>query len=242
VRRYRPILLLLAALSIFAAFSSLGLYRASQSVPDFYEEALQFDHQAANIAGEELEQKVVALHNELEAGPNWELCLTDQQVNGWLAADFIEKFPSLLPPEVKEPRVSFQDNAAHVACRVDSGKMSSVLSLKLQAYLTDQPNEIAVRVSQVRAGMLPVPLAKVLDRVSAAALKSGFHLRWAQQDGDPVAVVALPTERPDVRNDVLVETLQIGSGLLRIAGSAADEPQSPARVAEASAESVKSQH
>jgi hypothetical protein len=108
--------------------------------------------------------------------------------------------------------------------------------------LTDQPNEIAVRVSQVRAGMLPVPLAKVLDRVSAAALKSGFHLRWAQQDGDPVAVVALPTERPDVRNDVLVETLQIGSGLLRIAGSAADEPQSPARVAEASAESVKSQH
>lgn len=240
-------MLMLALLSIFAAATSLGLYRASQSVPDFYHEALAFDAEAADVAGDQLEQKVVELHNVLETGPNWELCFSDQQVNGWLATDFVEKFPNLLPGEVKDPRISFQDNGAHIACRVDSGTASAVVSMKLEAYLTDQPNEIAVRVAHVRAGILPVPLAKVLDRVSAAARRSGIDLRWAQQDGDPIAVVALPTERPDVRNDVIVETLQIGAGMLRVGGSAVQEDAAlradqPARVAEVSAENSKSQH
>lgn len=244
VRRYRPLLLMLVLLSLFAAGSSLGLYRASQSVPDFYEQALAFDAAKADEAGDELEQKVVELHNELEASPRWELCLSDQQVNGWLATDFVEKFPNLLPPEVKDPRVSFQDNVAHIACRVDSSKVSAVVSLKLEAFLTDQPNQVAVRVSQVRAGVLPVPLTKILDRVSAAAIRSGIDLRWAQQEGDPVAVVALPTERPDVRNDVIVETLQLGEGMLRVGGSAvtADEQVQSARVAEVSTESSRNQH
>jgi hypothetical protein len=187
------------------AASVVGLYRASQSVPDFYETALELESVAAGQAGDALERQVVEMANDLEEGDRWELVLTDQQVNGWLATDLTEKFPHLLPPQLQQPRVAFQGKTTFVACQLNSGKVSTVLSLQLDPYLTQRPNEIAVRVRRVRAGMLPVPLTKLLDQISEAAHRSGLSLRWSQVDGDPVALVALPVERPEIRSGVMLE-------------------------------------
>jgi hypothetical protein len=222
----RRLFIVLMAMVLIGASSMFGLYRASQSVPEFYELAIEQETAAADRAGDELERQVVAMANDLEAGEHWELALTDEQINGWLATDLREKFPQLLPREVQEPRVAFKDRAAHVACRLDTGRVSTVLSLKLETYLTDQPNEIAVRVQRVRAGLLPVPLTKILDQITAVALQSGVSLRWSQRDGDPVALVAFPTQRPELRPGVVLQRLEVGSGELLVSGRAdADEPR-----------------
>jgi hypothetical protein len=222
MRRVRQIILLCAAIALSALAGLWSLYRASQSVPEFYELALELEAEQADEAGDELERQVVAMASDLEEGRRWELVLSDQQINGWLASDFNEKFPQLLPRDVQEPRVSFQDQMTCVACRINNDKVSTVLSVKLDAYLTDQPNEIAVRVQRVRAGVLPVPLTKILDQITAAAQQSGISLRWTQQDGDPVALVALPVERPDIRPGVVLERLEIGAGELVVSGIAND--------------------
>jgi hypothetical protein len=222
MRRVRRIILLCAANAILAFAGLWSLYRASQSVPEFYELALELEAEQADKAGDELERQVVAMASDLEEGRRWELVLSDQQINGWLATDFVEKFPKLLPRDVQEPRVSFQDQTTSVACRIKNDKVSTVLSVKLDAYLTEQPNEIAVRVQRVRAGMLPVPLTKILDQITAAAQQSGISLRWTQQDGDPVALVALPVERPEIRPGVVLERLEIGGGELVVSGVADD--------------------
>jgi hypothetical protein len=206
--------------AVLVAASVVGLYRASQSVPDFYETALEIESDAAGQAGDELERQVVAMANDLQEGERWELVLTDQQVNGWLATDLTEKFPELLPPQLQQPRVSFQDETTYVACQLHSGKVTTVLSLQLDPYLTQQPNEIAVRVRRVRAGMLPVPLTKLLDQISDAARRSGLSLRWSQEDGDPVALLALPVERPEIRSGVLLEQLDVATGALVVSGTA----------------------
>jgi hypothetical protein len=205
---------------MLVAASVIGLYRASQSVPDFYELALEVESDAADQAGDELERQVIAMASDVEQGERWELVLTDHQVNGWLAADLTRKFPDLLPPELRQPRVSFQDEMTYLACQLNSGKVSTVLSLQLDPYLTEQPNEIAVRVRRVRAGMLPVPLTKLLDQISVAAQKSGLSLRWSQLDGDPVALVALPVERPELRAGVMLDQLEVGRGALVVSGTA----------------------
>jgi hypothetical protein len=220
VRKLRHIAIALMAVSALGFLLLGGAYQASQSVPDFYQEALQAPPQRADQAGDEFEQEVVALHNELRDSDTWELALTDQQVNGWLATDLPEKFPGLLPEEAEEPRVAFRDEAIFVACRIDSGKLRAVLSLKLQPYLTDQPNEIAVRVDQVRAGALPIPLSQVLEQVSVAAINSGIPLRWAQEGSDPVALVSLPMDHPDLRRGVVLEQLEVATGRFRVAGRA----------------------
>ncbi len=238
MRRLRHVVLGLSTLAVIAAGGCFGLFQASQSVPDFYAEALSRSGESADQAGDALEQQMVTLHNELQSGESWELQMSDQQVNGWLATDLKQKFPQLLPAEIVEPRVVFREDAAHVACRLDTGKMSTVLSLKLQAYLTEQPNEVAIRIAHVRAGLLPVPLTQLLDRISATALASGLSLRWSQVEGDPVALVTLPTDRDDLRSGVLLEKLAVSPGMLCVAGIAdADQP----RVAESTAEISRSQ-
>ena len=207
-----PHYLLLVGLVLLTIVILIGIYRASQVVPSFYEEALAVQSNIAVQAGDELEQNVVGITGDIEQGASWQLVLTDQQINGWLASDLQEKFPALLPSDVHEPRVAFKDRVAHVACRIAAANVSTVLSFKLDAYVTDRQNEVAVRVYEVRAGRLPVPLTKMLDQITSAARQSGLSMRWSHLDGDPVALIALPVEQPEARPGVVLDRLDVATG------------------------------
>ena len=213
----------LVVVSIVGLFTA---YRASQSVPEFYQAALELELEEADEAGEQLEHRVLELQNDLDAGESWRLQLSETQINGWLSQDLPQKFPKLLPSEVKAPRVALEDGKALVACRIETKKFSSVLSLCLTPYLTEEPNVVALRISKVRAGRLPVPLGDTLDKITNSARKSGIEVRWGQEDGDPVALVTLPSESPDLKQGVLLEMLEIANTEVTLAGTAAVENQS----------------
>lgn len=220
MRILRRLLLCLLVLVAVVGVCLYSLFRASQSVPDFYTAALELDSRMADDAGDELEQQVVELHNELESGQSWELVLTAEQVNGWLATDLEQKFPGLFPSEVRQPRVAFQDGATHIACRLETPKVKTILSMALEPYLTEVPNELAIRVAHVRAGRVPIPLSGLLDKVAAAAMKAQFPLRWSQAAGDPVAIVRVPTEREELRPGIVIESVRVEDGKLYVSGKA----------------------
>ncbi len=184
--------------------------------------ALETDEVEADQAGDELEQQVLELHHELEQGKRWELVVTAEQVNGWLATDLEEKFPHLLPPEVQQPRVEFQNGETHIACRLKTPEFDAVLSMALEPYLTDEPNQVAIRVVYVRAGSVPVPLSGLLDQVSAAAMEAQVLLRWSQSDGDPVAMIQVPTDRPELEPGILIESISVEDGKFYMSGKADD--------------------
>lgn len=228
------------SLALLVGMTVFGIYQASQSVPQFYQEALTLKPAEADRAGEELERHVLSLQNELQdRQPDWQLRVTDQQINGWLSSDLHEKFPELLPKDVENPRIQFDDGNASIACRLKVGQISVVLSILLQAYLTDQPNEIAIQVEHVRAGKLPVPLHNLLDQIAAAALDSGVVVRWSQHNGDPVALIRLPASG-DTRNsnNLVLQQLNVKPGELQVAGGI--DPAQP-RVAESVGEKINRQ-
>ncbi len=68
------------------------------------------------------------------------------------------------------------------------------MSLSGQVYLTDKPNQVALRLHGVRAGWVPLPLDQLLQRVRDAARQNGVDLLWSQQDGDPVAMFQVPSK------------------------------------------------
>ena len=218
MRILRRMLLCLVVIAIMVGLALYSVFRASQSVPEFYTAALELERDVADQAGDELEQQVVELHQELEQGSRWEIVVTAKQVNGWLAADLDQRFPGLLPREVKQPRVAFQDGETHVACRLETPKVNTVLSMALEPYLTETPNELAVRIAHVRAGSVPVPLKGFLDRVSEAAMEAGVPLHWGQEGGDPVAIVQIPQSHEELSTGVIIDTIRIDDGLLHIAG------------------------
>ena len=195
-------------------------YRATQQVPEFYDQVLHVEPQVQQVAGYELEQQVLQLHNEVRETGDWEALFTDEQINGWLAFDLPEKFADALPPGVSEPRVEVEPHQAQIACRYETGQFRSVVSLALEIQLTDEPNVLAVRICQARAGMLPLPLSRFLDQISQRAGQADIMVRWTQQDGDPVALVTIPMRHEQYpRREIHLDTVELREGAVYLAGS-----------------------
>jgi hypothetical protein len=214
-------ILSVAAVAVIAAGALLlvGAYQAAKQEPEFYRQALSQQPQQQKKAGFELEQQVLELHNETRQDGRWQAVFTAEQINGWLAADLPDKFPKALPRGVTDPRVAIDPEQAQIACRYDDDKLSTVVSLAVELHLTEEPNVIAVRICQARAGVLPIPLKQWLDRISTAAQRSNLPLRWSQRDGDPVALVTVPTEHKDYAHRfVRLDTLELREGAIYLAG------------------------
>ena len=219
VRRFvRIVCLVLTVLAVAAGLLSGWVYYAWRQVPEFYEQALQLPPEKMAEAGDQLEEQVLALHNEVQDEGRWEAVFTAEQINGWLGVDLREKFPNLLPPQFQQPRVAIDQGQAQVACRYEGSRTPSVLSLAIQAYLTEQPNVVAIRIRKARAGMLPIPRSQVLDRVSELARQADVPLQWAQQDGDPVALVTVPGNYGELDHSLRLDTLELHPGELHVAG------------------------
>jgi hypothetical protein len=218
-RVWRAMLVLLATLVVGAAILLTAAYRASQEVPEFYQAALIREPVQAKAAADELERQVLNLHNEVRRPGRWEARFSQEQINGWLAADLPAKFPGALPRGVSDPRVNIQPEQMQLAVRYQQGDVLTVLSLAGDAYLTDRPNEIAIRIERVRAGAVPVPLGQFLEKIADRATDAGLPLRWTEEEGDPVALVALPLHRREFRGKNLhVDKLEIGDGEIVVSG------------------------
>jgi hypothetical protein len=212
-----------AAVALSVALSLLAVYQASRRVPDFYRQALAASPAAQQDGGQRFEQQALALHNQLHHTGRWEIRFTQDEINGWLAADLPAKFPRLLPVGVSEPRVAIDHDVVHVAVHYQRGGVDTVASLTGQIQLTDQPNEVAVQIVQARAGLVPVPLARFLQEIAERAARADMPLRWTEAKGAPVALLRVPLETKDARRQLVLERLDVRDGAFIVSGRTQDE-------------------
>jgi hypothetical protein len=190
------------AVSILGMLGLWLAYRATQQVPEFYREVLATPLTPPELrrTGDALEREILELHNDARREGRWEAIFAEPAINAWLAADLERKFPESLPPEVRDPRVRITAQNIQLACRYETEHWQTVVSVTADVYLTKVPNELAVRIREVHAGQLPLPLKKVVEEVSRQAARHGVPLRWSQEQADPVALVPLQfldDEHPD---------------------------------------------
>jgi hypothetical protein len=219
----RVALAVAVVLTIVAAAALWGVYQASQQVPEFYEHALAAPTETQAAAGQALERQAASLNNQVRRPGRWEARFTQDEINGWLAVDLPKKFPGSLPRGVSDPRVAVSPDQVQLAVKWQQGSTSAVLSAAGDAYLTEEPNQVAIRVLAVRAGALPVPLARFLDEIAERAASSGLPLEWTEVEGDPVALITLPLDREEFRGkQLLVEELRLEDGAIVVAGKTDD--------------------
>jgi len=222
----RRLLIAGATLVAGTALLLLGAYLAVRRAPTFYRQALAAPQDEQKTNGENFERSALALHNQLYEAGRWQTCLTQEEINGWLATDLPEKFPQALPPGISDPRIAIEDETVHLAVRYKRGGVDTVVSISGEAYLTAQPNEIAVRLDRARAGMLPVPLARFLQEITDRAAKADVPLRWTEVRGAPVALLRLPLDRDEEDKRVVLEDIRWRDGQLLVAGRT-EEPSLP---------------
>jgi hypothetical protein len=228
MRRVLNFLLFACGLTLLALLLlAWGGYRAARHEPEFYRRALATRPVESGKLGDELERQVLDLRNNLQQSGRWQTVFSEEQLNGWLAEDLPVKFPQLLPPGARDPRVEIADDTLRVACRFDNGQVATVVSFALQVQLAAEPNTLAIRLSRLRAGALPIALRQVLDPVTAAARKADIVLRWSQTGGDPVALVTVPSRHKDfVAGEIRLESVELVDHELRISGSTVPDDQS----------------
>ena len=219
--------LLITALPSIAvgAVSLWCLYQAARRPPAFYQQAIAAPVAAQVDEGEQFERTALELHNQLQHFGRWEACLTQEQVNGWLAIDLPAKFPRALPSGLSEPRIAIEDGMLRIALRYQRGGIDTVLSIAGEAYLTAQPNEIALRLDQARAGLVPIPLTRFLDEIAERAAQANVPMRWTEVSGAPVALIRPPLDTSDAANRrVVLDRLQLDRGQLVLGGRTEEVP------------------
>jgi hypothetical protein len=217
----RKRLLIAAGSAVLVALGLFGVYLAARHEPAFYHEAMHVDRAVLEKASDRMLQQTTALASAVKKRGRWEALFTAEQINGWLAVDLVRNHPNTLPPELHDPRVAIDPQRIAVACRFDRDGLTSVLSLTVEPYLPE-PNVLALRILSARAGLLPVPLGQVLDRISQAARDMHVRLEWRRAGGDPVAMLSLPPAADD--RPVRIETLRLGEGEVYVGGTTEATP------------------
>ncbi|MCE5269457.1 MAG: hypothetical protein LLG00_16395 [Planctomycetaceae bacterium] len=212
-------ILLVSSLMLVAVVALLlvGLWLVVSHEPAFYRRTLAVDAAKLAKASDRMVRHVAAMHNIGQRSGRWEVVITADELNGWLAVDRAKNHPNMLPPTMHDPRVAIDTTGITAACRFEHGAVTSVLSLKVKPYLS-ATNVIGLRIVRGRAGALPLPLSQVLESLSEAARAADVSLQWKHTHGDPVALFSVPVNEESSRI-VQIETIELRDGEIYIAGS-----------------------
>ena len=220
-----------SALLIAAAAGAGGLWWALFESPDFYltvlEQERRADPDARRAEAKRFVHRTMKLVDDIRNSDAWAQDFTEAEINAWLAEELHRKFGEWLPPGVSEPCVQIEADAIHVGFQYDEpGQWSGVVSLRVLPWVAE-PNQLALQVESIRAGLVPIPVDQIVAGVAEHARSSGWRVEWQQRDGYDVALVRLATEdEPSAELDGV--ELRDGSlhvhGRARLAGPIEFEP------------------
>ena len=203
----------------FATFASWWAIRQTRYVPEFYSRAQERLPIKTREASRRMSEDVTRLKDDAARIGSWRAVFSDAKINAWLVEEFPKQFPKLFARGASDPRVVIEDDRVLVAARFKDRRFDTVVSCEVSAELTEEPNLIAVRVKNLRAGALRLPLNPFLKGITREAASGDVDIQWDFTETGPVALVTIPSEHPKyVRSPVIVESLQLGDGKARLAG------------------------
>ncbi len=211
---------LVLVLSLVAAGVWFAIHEA-QKIPAFYGELLATDMASAEEQGKQFERNLVRLQNSARLNRPWKVEITQDQVNGWFASDMREKFPDSVPREIVDPRIVFDQQETKLAFQYQGSGLFGVVVIRGNVFCTEQPNEIAFEVKDVRAGIVPLPVGPWIEKVASSIRDAGIPLYWSSAGDSPIGVFTIPdnlSRRGDNRH-VVIQAIDLLPGKLVIAGT-----------------------
>ena len=200
---------LLMVLLLLVVLALCFVYYTSQKSPEFYTAALREEGTKSKELGSQLETDVLDIYNSAVSPTEWQGELSEAGINGWLASELTEKFPELLPDNVRDPRVSLKENELAIACRCNYKDLHGILVGSFDLFCTDQPNQIAIRIRSIKIGIVPFPVTQFADQVTEYLQSSGYESSWTELEGDPVLLIDVPEDHLVIEEDYRVDIKSI---------------------------------
>lgn len=218
-RWIRSLAIIAASLMVLALIAAVWLWRTMRYVPEFYEAAVQASPPNLPAEVEGLREGFSDLREDASRVGTWKAEFTDDQINAWLIRQLMVDAPSLLPQGVSDPRVVIREGRLLAAARFQNEHFDTVISVELTAELTPQPNVLALRFLNLKAGALPLPVGRLVDGLTREAAKRSLDIRWRSDDSGNVALVTIPSDHPNYpRKPVIVRSIRFAEGALIVEG------------------------
>lgn len=193
-----------------------GVVWSLSQVPDFYAQALSElpDPQDRKQAAKQFVERTLRLVDGVEHEDAWAEEFTQQQINSWLAEELHQKHAKLLPNGVSDPRVQFAPEAVQLGFQFQREGWEGVISVRARPWVP-QENQLALEIESVKAGLMPIPLDRVLQEISRQFETEGWRVTWREAHGHDVLVISLDgggAEQP------VLEAVEVVEGAVRVRG------------------------
>jgi hypothetical protein len=205
---------LLALLAVVAGV----LYWLVRHVPEVYEQAaVPAGPERVSLAGQFISQAALLQNwrknkDDPRYADEHEFLVTDKQVNSYVAED-----GALLglPGEVKEPRIIFRKGGFTLAFRYGEGFFSAVVSVEVQCWISKQePNAIVMQIDRLRIGAIPLSPKLLQTFVADSVRDKNTDVQWFRNQGKPVAVFRLQSNKREP--EYVIDALDLADGSLAI--------------------------
>jgi hypothetical protein len=207
-------LLLIALLLLTGAATAYVLLRHE---PEAYAQAALPPGPARQIRSGEFHERVCTLVNDTRCEADWQAEFTEEQINSYLAEDFLRSKPFELPEGVRDPRVKLRAGQVILGFRYGHGELSSVVSVQARVWLPkSEPNLLALEIEQLRAGAIPLAVKVIQDELEKAVRGQKMDIQWYRHEGHPVAVIRFQADRRDPT--VVLKELEVRDGAVLVKG------------------------
>lgn len=208
---------------VIAAAFGYWVIRRTEHVPEFYERARNQSSQSRLIARNEIRRDVQQARDQAARLAYWRAGFDEEQINAWLSEELPERFEKWFIRGASDPVIAIEDGQLLAAVRYRSKKFETIISCRLTVQMTEEPNLLAIALSDLKAGALPLPLEPFVRRISSEAAQGELDVRWDFTDEGPIALVNVPQDDPQyVLSPLVIESVQLVAGRLQLSGRAGD--------------------
>ena len=188
--------------------------------PAWYRDVHRADSLQRHAASEECEKRFYALMNSVA---NRDATFTEEfpceELNSYLQDGFQTSVggDSNLPDKFHDPRLDCRDGKLRLGVRYGCGFWGTIVSLELRPWLVaDEVNLIAVELTGMHAGGIPLSPGLLLESIAEAASRSNASVTWHRVRGNPVALIRL--QKDQARPSIQLQQLEIKDGKIVLTG------------------------
>ena len=211
-RRIVQVLLLVLAGIVIAG---VVLYVRVKNVPRFYDEALVTSQQQLEESRDKLLEKVEQLKQDVRFSPAYQITLTNEQLNGWLAGKYDSESGSGL---FSRPRLAIHPGFIEIACRARYRSWETVVSARVTARMTERRNIGQVQITSIKAGSISIGWDRVIDRLRQTVERTELETNWRSGDGEATVEVVIPSRWRQTHRELVIESIELAEGQLTIRG------------------------
>lgn len=221
----RRLLVILLVMLVVVAGGLYSTYQATQQAPEFYETVVTPPVRPTNappvseVAKEQIDQAEIAAKTKR----NWRFEFTQDQINEFLSKDLPEQAPNVLPATLKDPRIKIEDGTALLGCQYDSERFKAVLWVETEAKVADDGKSVRLIPKRAGAGMLPMPIARLFDRLKGLTTSTGaLSIQLSEEEPQSILLKIRENVLPKEQANYRIDAIKLEPEKLSLEGSFAD--------------------